>query len=89
MEINQNRYGSDRSIEKISHNRLRIMGESLFVRQSHDNDGNCIMFDFEGGPCLTVGGKIKFANSDWTILNILPEETGIEGLLSVLLDVKL
>ena len=89
MEIYQNRYGNDRNIEKISHNRLRVMGESLFVRESKDNNGNCTMFDFEGGPCLTVGGKIKFGNSDWTITNILPENTGIEGLLSVLLDVKL
>jgi hypothetical protein len=89
MEIHQNRYGSDRSIEKLSHNKLRVMGESLFVRKSNDNNGNCIMFDFEGGPCLTVGGKIKFGNSDWIITNILPEDTGIDGFLSVLLDVKL
>ena len=89
MEVSQNRYGSDRSIEKISHNKLRVMGESLIVRKSNDSAGKCTMFDFEGGPCLTVGGKIKFGNSDWLILNITPENTGIEGLESVVLDVKL
>ena len=34
MEIVQNRYGQDRVIEKISHTKLRVMGESLFSRNS-------------------------------------------------------
>ena len=34
MEIVQNRYGQDRVIEKVSHTKLRVMGESLFSRNS-------------------------------------------------------
>jgi hypothetical protein len=89
MEIVQNRYGSDRVIEKITPTKLRIMGESLMVRTSDDTEGNCTMFDFEGGPCLNVGGKIRFMKSDWTITKIVPEQTDKENLCSVLLEVKL
>ena len=64
MEIIQNRYGSDRVIEKISSSKLRIMGESLMSRSSQDEDGNYTMYDFEGGPILTVGGKIRYMKSD-------------------------
>ena len=89
MEIIQNRYGSDRTIEKISPTKLRIMGESLINRNSTDSTGKCSMFDFEGGPCLNVGGKVRYGKTDWTILNILPENTGIDGLLPVVVEVKL
>ena len=47
MEIVQNRYGHDRVIEKISHNKLRVMGESLFSRGSTSDKGEHTMFDFE------------------------------------------
>lgn len=89
MEIVQNRYGSDRVIEKISPDKLRIMGESLIVRDSYDGSGNCTMYDFEGGPCLNLGAKIKFAKSDWTITKISIEDTGRENLCSVIVEVKL
>jgi hypothetical protein len=89
MEISKNRYGSDRTIEKISPTRLRVMGESLVIRDSFNDKGECTMFDFEGGPCLTVGGKIKYGKTDWLITKILPENSGIDGLFSVILEVKL
>jgi len=89
MEIVQNRYGSDRVIEKISPTKLRIMGESQFSRGSQDDDGNQIMFDFEGGPCLNVGGKIRFGKSNWIITKITPENLGRENLTSVVLEVKM
>ena len=63
MEIIQNRYGSDRTIEKISPTKLRIMGESLINRNSTDSTGKCSMFDFEGGPCLNVGGKVRYGKT--------------------------
>lgn len=89
MEIVQNRYGSDRVIEKISPTKLRIMGESIVSRGSEDESGNQTMFDFEGGPCLNIGGKIRFGKTDWTILKITPENTGIENFCSVVVEVKL
>ena len=89
MEIVKNRYGNDRVIEKISPTRLRVTGESEFSRGSQDADGNQTMFDFEGGPCLTVGGNIKFGKTKWTITKIITEKTNREGFCSVLLDVKL
>lgn len=89
MEIIQNRYGEDRVIEKISHDKIRVMGESLFSRSSIGDNGEHIMFDFEGGPCLNVGGTIKYLKTEWIIKNIYPEQTSQENLVSVVLDVEL
>ena len=69
MEIIKNRYGVERSIERIDFKRVRVMGESQFFRTS-ENEGKVTMFDFEGGPCLTIGGKIKFEGLDWKIKGI-------------------
>ena len=89
MEIKNNRYGHERVYEKINSNKIRITGESIVSRSSEDADGNIKMFDFEGGPCLNLGGKIKFGKTDWIIENIIPEKTKRENFCSVLLDVKL
>lgn len=89
MEIIKNRYGNDRVIEKISPTRLRVTGESEFSRGSQDKDGTQTMFDFEGGPCLNVGGKIRYMKTNWTITKITNDDTGKKGLASVIIDVKL
>lgn len=89
MEIVKNRYNQDRVIEKISTNKIRIMGESLFGRTSKDESGNLTMFDFEGGPCVTLGGKFRYLHTDWVINKITQEPISQENLLSVLLDVEL
>lgn len=89
MEIVQNRYGSDRVIEKLTPTKMRVMGESLMSRGSQDENGNQTMFDFEGGPCLNVGGKIKYMKTDWVITKITPEKTNRENFCSVLLEVKM
>jgi hypothetical protein len=70
MEVIQSRYGLDRSIEKLNHTTFRVMGDSLFVRTSSNRNGDTTTFDFEGGPCLTVGGKIKYGNLNWKITEI-------------------
>ena len=89
MEIIKNRYGAERVIEKINNNTFRVMGESLVNRGSEDKDGNQTMFDFEGGPCLNVGGKIKFMKTEWTITSVSPEDIKHEGLVSVRIGIKL
>ena len=89
MEIIQNRYGNDRVYTKIDATHIRIMGESLFSRSSEDSNGIQTMYDFEGGPCLTVGGNIKFGKTKWKITKIAGEKTNRENFCSVLLDVEL
>ena len=89
MEIVKNRYGVDRVIEKISPTKLRITGESKFGRASQDKDGVQTMFDFEGGPCLNVGGKIRYMKTNWTITKIKPEPSKHENMASVIVEVKL
>jgi hypothetical protein len=89
MEIIKNRYNQDRVIEKLSTNKIRIMGESLFSRTSKDESDNLIMFDFEGGPCVTLGSKFRYLQTDWVINKITQEPISQANLLSVLLDVEL
>jgi hypothetical protein len=80
MEIVKSRYGLDRVIEKIGNDTMRVMGESAFVRKSTNKENKLTMFDFEGGPCLTVGGKITFGNLNWKILEIEDSKTQHIGL---------
>ena len=89
MEIVKNRYGNERVIEKISPTKLRITGESLFSRGSEDEQGNHSMYDFEGGPCLNLGGKIRYMKTNWTIVSIKQESVKVPNLSSVLIEVKL
>lgn len=89
MEIIQNRYGSDRVIHKVNPTRLRIEGESLFTRTATDGGGNVTMFDFEGGPSLTVGGKVKFQNSFWKIKSLKPIDSDIENFAQCVIEVQM
>ncbi len=87
MENYINRNGEERTIERISHDRIRVMGNSYFIRKSSDGIG-LTMFDFEGGPCLNVGGKIKFEKLDWYIHQIEEETTTYPNFTSVQLFVS-
>jgi len=88
MEIKKNRYGHERTYEKIGDNKIRVMGESLFTRGSEDEDGNTTMFDFEGGPCFNIGGTVELLKWKWKITKIYVEEQKVENLSSVVLEVK-
>lgn len=86
MENFKNRDGEERTIERISHNKIRLMGNSRFIRKSSDNQG-ITMFDFEGGPCLNVGGKIRFERLDWEITDIMQEKTDYKDFATIVLTV--
>jgi hypothetical protein len=70
MEIVKNRYGLDRSIEKLDHETFRVIGESDFSRISPNKDNELNMYDFEGGPTYFVGSKIKYEGFSWEVLAI-------------------
>ena len=89
MEMIKSRYGLERVIEKLDTNRLRITGESQFQRTSTNDAGETIMFDFEGGPVLSVGGVITFQKSKWTITSIKPIDSRHEGLVECIVGVNL
>jgi hypothetical protein len=89
MEIIPNRYGNDRVYTKIDATHIRIMGESLISRVSEDENGNQTMYDFEGGPCLNVGGTLKFMGSDFKIKSIKSEQSNQENIASVIVEVEL
>lgn len=86
MEIIQSRYGSDRSIEKLDHQTIRVMGESIFGRTSPNENGGLNMYDFDGGPCYFVGSKIKYEGLQWEITSI--EKVSINKLSGCILKVK-
>tara|TARA_Y100001937_G_scaffold94734_1_gene128540 strand:- start:11803 stop:12078 length:276 start_codon:yes stop_codon:yes gene_type:complete len=87
MEIKKNRLGHDRSYEKVDSNRIRVTGKSKFTRASENDDGVITMFDFEGGPCFNIGGKIRFQHSEWIITEIEPVKLS-HDLESVMLHVE-
>ena len=87
MEIVKSRYGLERSIERIDIGRVRVMGESQFIRKSTNKHGDVSLFDFEGGPCYTLGGKVFFEKMQWRIRGIEPRESGFKDLYEVVLYV--
>jgi hypothetical protein len=87
MEIVKSRYGAERVIHKVDSSRLRVQGEALFCRTATDDDGNTTMFDFEGGPCLSIGGDIHYQKMKWKIENITPIDTKVENLVECVVDV--
>lgn len=89
MEIIPNRYGNDRVYTKIDATHIRIMGESLISRGSEDENGNQTMYDFEGGPCLNLGGTLKFMGSDFKIKSIKSEQSNQENIASVMVEVEI
>jgi hypothetical protein len=88
MEIVKSRYGVERSIERINLNKVRVMGESQFVRKSTNKNGEITLFDFEGGPCYTLGGKLFFEKMQWRIDGIEPMESGYKDLYEVNLYIE-
>ena len=88
MEIVKSRYGLERSIERINLNLVRVMGESQFIRKSTNKQGDITMFDFEGGPCYSLGGKFQFEKMQWRINGIEPRESGYKDLYEVNLHIE-
>jgi hypothetical protein len=88
MEIIKSRYGLERSIEKIDTNRIRVMGESQFQRTAKNDAGEITMFDFEGGPVLSLGGSINFGKLKWKIEKIQPIDSGFSNLSECILTVS-
>ena len=88
MEIVKSRFGVDRSIERINLNLVRVMGESQFIRKSTNKQGDVTMFDFEGGPCYSLGGKFQFEKMQWRINYIEPRESGNKDLYEVNLHIE-
>jgi hypothetical protein len=87
MEIVKSRYGLERSIERIDIGRIRVMGESQFIRKSTNKQGDVSLFDFEGGPCYTLGGKVFFEKMNWRVRGIEPKDSGYKDLYEVILYV--
>ena len=88
MEIVKSRFGQERSIERINLNKVRVLGESQFVRKSTNKRGEVTLFDFEGGPAYTLGGKIQFEKMQWRINGIEPMDSGYKDLYEVNLHIE-
>jgi hypothetical protein len=88
MEITKSRFGQERSIERINLNKVRVLGESQFVRKSTNKNGDVTLFDFEGGPAYTLGGKLSFEKMMWKINYIEPMESGYKDLYEVYLHIE-
>ena len=87
MEIKKNRYGEDRSYERVDDRRIRVRGNSKYQRVSEDDKGNITMFDFEGGPCFNLNGKVKFKYREYKIKKIQPLHNKFDELREVVLHI--
>jgi len=64
-EIFENRYGQARTVTEIAndkenHRTYLIEGESNYCRYGSDPDTGVLEFiDFEGGPFMSVGGRME------------------------------
>lgn len=87
-EFITNRYGDVREVTQISMNKIRLTGNSEFVRTARDNDNSLIMFDFEGGPCINKGATMKFFKTKWVVEQIDALDEARSDMHSVLLTVK-
>lgn len=88
-EFITNRYGDMREVTQISTNKIRVTGNSGFVRTAREQDDSIIMFDFEGGPCFSKGATMKFFKTKWIIEDISILNEKYEDMHSVILTVKL
>jgi hypothetical protein len=88
MEIIKSRYGSERSVERVDFQRIRIMGDSEFTRKSKNENGDVNMYDFEGGPAYTIGMKMSFEGMSYRIEKIVPIEVNHKDFCEVILYVK-
>jgi hypothetical protein len=67
------RYGDSRHITNQGGGCYTVEGLAHYTRQSTDESGNITMLDFDGGPCLFVGGKFNYdpSNSNAVIESII------------------
>jgi len=72
----KSRYGDPRYITNRGGGCYTIEGLAHYTRQSTDDKGNLTMLDFDGGPCLFVGGKFSFdlSNTDVVIESIIVDD---------------
>lgn len=73
----QNRYGYDVKLEWVGRLELVVnVPDSLFFRESMNDDGTLSFADFEGGPFIQVGSKILFPDRKVEVVAITKEEVG-------------
>lgn len=88
MEIRKNRYGEDRVYQFLGHDRVRVSGNSLMVRQAQNDEGEITMYDFEGGPCFNKDAFVKLKGLRHKVVKIEPLPSKHENLCEVLLHLK-
>lgn len=72
--IQKNRNGEERSFDlNIKAKTLTITGNANYARYGYDKDNNITMYDFEGGPAITVGHRYKLKTKIITISSIYKE----------------
>jgi len=74
----KSRYGDIRKVSQESKNCYIVEGKTLYHRCASDENGILVMFDFEGGPYVEVGGTgIEFdIDKKVTSIEILDAEPG-------------
>jgi hypothetical protein len=73
MEIITNKHNNEVAIRRINHNALHLISDRSRFRKRVKN-GELLSYDFNGGPNLSIGGRLFFEGLFWKIesIKILP-----------------
>lgn len=75
MEIIKSKQNKERALVRVNFEKVRVLGDSTSVRRKKNRTGELVVFDFEGGPFLNVGGSFQFEKLKYKVSGI----TELEG----------
>lgn len=67
MEIVKSKTGDERSLIRIDHERIRVVGESDKIKRKINKKGELVVFDYHQGPFFNVGGFVFFEKMKYKI----------------------
>lgn len=67
--IVQSRYSEDRILTQINEKEFHLEAPSMYIRSFDNGD-----IDFEGGPCLKIGGTLEYFYRDDLIIKSIKKE---------------
>jgi hypothetical protein len=87
-KIEKNKVGTEILYERVDSTKIRISCNKTKVYTAKDWNDEYILFDFEGGPVLTRGGKLEFDSMDYVIERIEQTQSQYEDMLEVYVHLK-
>lgn len=87
-KIEKNKIGTEILYERIDSTKIRISCNKTKLYTAKDWNDEYILFDFDGGPVLTCGGKFTFDGLDYIVEKIEQTQSQYEDMLEVYVYLK-